>query len=285
MSPIASHLLVACATQHPAVRLVDLRSGAATHSLIGHGGGAVFSVAWSPKDEYILASAGVDGTVRFWDVRRSAGALGMLDMEDSIGVGGHSSGGRGGQLKKAHTGAANGVVWTEDGRYVVTTGHDEKIRVWNTENGANTLASFGPIVRNRHLTALLPVFAPRGLVASGMDCLFYPNEVEVLMYEMHEGRLIKKMRVPGVPLVRGESGQRNVKNRVTALAWRQHDIELFSAHGDGTIRSWQPRTTEDAMIEEDDQADENEDAGSRKRKRQVLEEIYRDLTMPKVTYS
>jgi hypothetical protein len=30
-SPIASHLLVACATQHPAVRLVDLRTGASAH--------------------------------------------------------------------------------------------------------------------------------------------------------------------------------------------------------------------------------------------------------------
>src|SRR4051794_32697885 len=32
LSPIANHLLVACATQHPTVRLVDLRSGSSTHS-------------------------------------------------------------------------------------------------------------------------------------------------------------------------------------------------------------------------------------------------------------
>ena len=50
VSPIASHLLVACGTQHPAVRLVDLRSGAAVQSLVAPGqvggsAGAVLAVA------------------------------------------------------------------------------------------------------------------------------------------------------------------------------------------------------------------------------------------------
>src|SRR5437016_166207 len=50
LSPIASHLLVACATQHPAVRLVDLRSGSSTHSLAGHHG-ALLALAWNPTLE------------------------------------------------------------------------------------------------------------------------------------------------------------------------------------------------------------------------------------------
>lgn len=33
ISPVAGHVLVACGTQHPAVRLVDLRSGANVQSL------------------------------------------------------------------------------------------------------------------------------------------------------------------------------------------------------------------------------------------------------------
>lgn len=60
LSPIASHLLVACATQHPSVRLVDLRSGANTHALVGHSG-ATLSTAWSPVREHILASGATDG--------------------------------------------------------------------------------------------------------------------------------------------------------------------------------------------------------------------------------
>lgn len=85
LSPIADHLLVACATQHSAVRLVDLRSGASTHSLAGHHRG-VLSVAWSPHEEHVLASGSLDGTARLWDIRRSANSLGVLDLEDSVGI-------------------------------------------------------------------------------------------------------------------------------------------------------------------------------------------------------
>ncbi|OAA62421.1 WD repeat protein [Niveomyces insectorum RCEF 264] len=83
VSPVAdNHLLVACATQHPAVRLVDLRSGAAVQSLVAPGqvAGGVLAVAWSPRHAHVLASGAVDGTVRLWDVRRS-GLVAVLDRE------------------------------------------------------------------------------------------------------------------------------------------------------------------------------------------------------------
>ncbi|EON66701.1 hypothetical protein W97_05947 [Coniosporium apollinis CBS 100218] len=286
LSPIASHLLVACATQHPAVRLIDLRSGAATHSLTGHVGGAVLSVDWSPIHEHILASAGADGTVRFWDVRRSAGCLGVLDMDDSVGHGGFLGGGARSHTGrgKAHAGAANGVVWTQDGRFVVSTGHDEKIRVWDIETGANTLASFGPLVRNAQLSALVPCLAPPGLVRPGREVLFFPSQAEVLAFELFEGRLLKRLRTPGVVFNNAKAGaeKRGVKSKVTGLAWRVHEVELYSAHGDGSIRCWAPRTTED--VEAD--AEEREEVGnaeeSRKRKRQVLDDLYRDLTRRRV---
>lgn len=290
LSPIAQHLLVACATQHPTVRLVDLRSGAATHSLAGHGGGAVLTVAWSPKDEHILASGGVDGTIRFWDVRRSAGTLGLLDMEDSVGM---ASGGpaRRRMGAKAHLGPVNGVVWTDNGQFLVSTGHDERMRVWNMRTGANTLSNFGPIVRNKNLSTLLPLVVPRALVPAGQEMLFYPNEREILMCEIFEGTLLKRLRVPGVPTSSSSSStdqsNANARNRITALAWRTHSIELLSAHADGMIRSWKPRTTIDALVddaerEEDGDSEEEDD---RKRKRKVLDDIHRDLTKRKVTYS
>lgn len=220
ISPIAQHLLVACATQHPAVRLVDLRSGAAAHALPGHTG-ALLSVAWSPVDEYVLASAGTDGTVRFWDIRRSAGLLGALDMEDSVGITGYDGRGTGARPRsrgKAHIGPVNGIIWTQDGRHVVTTGHDEKIRVWNTTNGANTLANFGPLVKNKNFSQLLPCLASPSLVRTGKDVLFFPSEREILMYELFEGRIIKRLRVPG-PVAAGGS-KVNQRQRIVDLAWR-----------------------------------------------------------------
>ena len=43
---------------------------------------------------------------------------------------------------------------------MVTCGHDNRIRIWNTETCANTLANFGPMVRNSGLAPCIPVLAP-----------------------------------------------------------------------------------------------------------------------------
>ena len=292
LSPIADHLLVACATQHPAVRLVDLRSGASTHSLVGHQG-AVLSVAWSPSDEYVLASGGSEGKVRLWDVRRSAGSLGVLDMDDSVGIGGEDGRGKNARSRnhgRAHIGACNGVVWTDDGRHLVTAGHDERVRVWDVGVGANALSHFGPIIKNTHNSTLLPLLAPRHISRS--QVMLYPNEKEILMFDLFEGTLLKRLRSPGVAVAQagGSAGQRNIRNRVTSLAWRSGDVEMYSAHTDGLIRAWKPKTKEEMRLEKEEaeQVDEDEDGdgdGDRKRKRQALDDVFRDLTRQKITFT
>ena len=291
MSPIADHLLVACATQHPVVRLVDLRSGASAHSIAGHSG-AVLSVAWSPRNEFILASGGVDGTVRIWDIRRSASSLGIMDLEDSVGVGGedgYGSKARSRHRGKAHNGACNGVVWTDNGQFLVTAGHDERVRVWDVARGANALAHFGPIIKNKHLSTLLPLLVPGNMAPSGKQIMFYPNEKEILMFDLFEGTLFKRLRGPGMTGAQPSAGgaQKNIKNRATSLAWRAGDVAFYSAHSDGIIRAWLPRTTEESEADEDqtrEAAGEDEDE-SRKRKRQALDDIFKDLTRQKITFT
>ena len=292
LSPVADHLLVACATQHPAVRLVDLRSGASAHSLAGHSG-SILSVAWSPHDGNILATAGSDGTARLWDIRRSAGCLGLLDLEDSVGNIGDTASkkvSRPMDRLKAHVGACNGVAWTDDGDYLITTGHDECIRTWSATTGANTLSHFGPTIKNANLSTLLPLLAPSYLTVPGTQIMFYPNVNEILMFDLSEGTLFKRLKAPGIALAqpRESTGQRNIRNRVASLAWRSGHIELYSAHSDGVIRVWMPRTKEDANVE----AEELEDATgvmdedkNRKRKRETLNELYRDLTRQKLTFN
>ena len=290
LSPIADHLLVACATQHPAVRLVDLRSGASTHSLVGHHG-AVLSVAWSPVDECILASSGSDGTVRLWDVRRSSGSLGVMDLEDSVGVGGEDGLGMHARPRDrgvAHVGACNGVVWTDDGKFLVTAGHDERVRVWDVGVGANALAHFGPIIKNTHLATLLPLVVPTSVGGPRDRVMFYPNEKEILMFDLFEGTLFKRLKVPGAAVAQasGSAGQRNIRNRVTSLAWRAGNVEMYSAHSNGVIHAWKSRTRDEVELEKEEaeNVDDGEDSG-RKRKREALEEVFRDLTRQKITFT
>lgn len=290
LSPIAHHLLVACATQHSAVRLVDLRSGASTHSLAGHQR-SVLSVAWSPHEEFVLASGSSDGTVRLWDIRRSANSLGVLDMDDAVGILGEDGLGKNARKRdrgKAHTDAVNGVVWTDDGKFLVTAGHDERVRVWDMSTGANALSHFGPIIKNSHLSTLLPLLVPSHVLAAGKQVMFYPNQKEILMFDLFEGTLLKRLRVPGVAAAstQGKSGQMNLRHRTTALSWRAGDAGFLSVHSDGAIRAWLPRMQEDVQIEheEAETAEDSEDE-SRKRKREALDEIFRNLTKQKITFT
>jgi DNA excision repair protein ERCC-8 len=82
-------------TDDRAVYLCDIRSGATTQQLIGHGMGhgqygnrrGISNVQWSPVDEFILASSGGDGCIKMWDVRKSGSTacLTTLDQEMKIG--------------------------------------------------------------------------------------------------------------------------------------------------------------------------------------------------------
>jgi len=278
-SPIAPHLLVACATQQPALRLVDLRAGAAAHALAGHAG-AVLAVAWSPRREHVLASGGEDGAARLWDVRRGAAALAVLDCEDVVGgVGGGTAG-------VAHRGPCNGIAWSDDGEWMVTAGLDEKVRVWSMRDGRNTLASFGPLVRNRALSRLQPCLVPQSIAGGGAEMLFFPSEKEILQYEMFEGRMIKRLRVPGVSHApTAPNAKVALKNKVLDLAWRAHNVELYSGHGDGTIKVWKPYLPEDKTADDELREEELEAENERKRKREALESVYQDLSRKKMILS
>jgi len=122
------------------------------------------------------------------------------------------------------------------------------------------------------------------------ELLFYPNEKELLVFELHEGKLLKRLRVPGpvMAAVRSRTGERNVKNRVTELVWRGAADGLYSAHSDGQIRAWIPRTEEDDIADQEEEealkGQNNNENEAGKRKRQVLDDVFRDLTRQKISF-
>jgi len=324
-SPIASHLLVACGTQHPAVRLVDLRSGAAVQSLVAPGqvggsAGAVLAVAWSPRHEHVLASGTTDGAVRIWDVRRASGLVGLLDQEDTIGITARaphtgvpaaSSTGfaelqqRGIRMSaRAHAGAVNGLTWTDDGAFIVSAGHDRRIRVWDAATGANTLASFGPTIRNGALGAVTGMFVtPVGLTPPRGELLVWPNENEILLLDLHRGSVVTRLRGtgPAVAAVRARrgAGERTVQNRITSLVWRGAGGGggssgvvmggsgapggIYSGHLDGQIRAWMPALEGDDDEDEDTSAQEAVEEKTKKRK--AIDDAFRSLMGRQITFT
>jgi len=314
LSPIASHFLVACATAHPAVRLIDLNSGAAVRDLISPGqvSAAVLSVAWSPIHEHVLASGSSDGVVRIWDVRQASGVVALLDKEDSRGVfdrahlnnvNGHGLKERGFRLSaKAHEGAVNGLAWTDDGNYIISAGYDRRIRVWDAATGANTMVHFGPTVRNGGDIYSKTMFvSPTGLTPPGEEVLFYPNENEIAMFDLHKGSVVSKLR--GIGLQRNGlraqgSGTLSNQNKVTSLVWRGsggYDSSsgvvmggrdtigaLYSGHMDGQIRVW---TSGHQGRDDEDEAELDRDrAKEESKKRKAVDDAYRSMMGRQISY-
>ncbi|KAJ5759059.1 hypothetical protein N7520_006215 [Penicillium odoratum] len=298
-----STLLVAVATSDQAVRLVDLRSGLAAHGLPGHNA-AVLSVDWAPHRPHLLASGSVDSRVIIFDVRRGGhnSAIATLDMDDPVGLAPPGSDPATfsqarpafSRHARAHNGAVTGVRWTSNGSQLVTVGQDSRIRVWDTASGANTLVHFGPRVRNStssYLAERAPLVIPKGFMAPGHETLLWPNfheqddRGEIFMFELREGTCVKRLRVPGLATgaqARGRSSALSAA-RINDLVWRGNGgsgegLELFSAHGDGTIRTWVSREPDGEPTEEEEAA-----LAARKRKRDVLDDIYQGFLQPEAS--
>ncbi|KAL3475232.1 WD40-repeat-containing domain protein [Aspergillus californicus] len=290
----SSPLLVAVGTSEKPVRLLDLRSGLSTHGLPGHSS-AVLSVSWAPHQPHILASASTDNRVILFDIRRAGhnSAIATLDMDDAVGLASPRSAPSSYRSRaafspeaRAHNGAVTGVRWTSDGAYLVTAGQDARIRVWEAATGANTLVHFGPRVQNASSSRLAeraPVIVPQGYMESGHETLLWANfsdsddRGEIFLLELREGTFIKRLRVPGLITRRPQDRPSALSAaRINSVAWRGNGasgegIEVFSAHGDGTLRAWVSREAEEPMDADTDESD-------RKRKRDVLEEIYQGFS-------
>lgn len=299
-SPIADHLLVACATQNSNVRLVDLKSGSAVQALVAHGG-PVLATSWSPRHEHVLVSGHADGKVRVWDIRRSGGVIAQLDQEDTLGIvhrfeHATAVGMNWAQTShfrasaQAHDDAVNGLQWTDDGNYIISSGLDRRIRVWDAATGANTLASFGSLIQNQHAKTASIIVSPSAL-SSPNPLLFWPNDQEILVLDLHEGTIVTRLRSPGSTNPIGPRGSSIGRNIITSIVWRGAGGDgrqagpvmgggdsigaIYSSHLDGQIRAWMPIIPGPDDVGEDEEMDEDEEV--KRRKRKAIDNAYRSL--------
>jgi len=303
----SSTLQIAVATSHPALRLLDLRSGLSTHTLPGHTGPCL-SVTWSPTSPHILASSSSDSRVLLFDTRRANAAFASLDLDESIGAvpPWHTPSYAGRDAldwnSRAHSGAVTGVRFTPDGRHIVTCGQDQRIRLWDAATGANTLVHFGPRIRNARNCEFNPLISPRGMTKPGKELLYWANDDskgEILVFDLTEGSFERVLRVPGATRMPGGAaglgqGKLTSLGRINCMAWRlrgdRGGCELLSGHGDGGIRLWRNGFGRDEVEEGDGYnnysvaGNEDDEEKKKKRKRDVLGEIVQGLTKKPITF-
>jgi DNA excision repair protein ERCC-8 len=308
ISPIPSTTpLIAVGTAHPAIRLLDLRSGLSTHSLPGHNG-AIYSLAWSPVTPHLLISGSHDGRVLFFDVRRANAAFASLNHDNSIGFDPSEQPSLLSSQPQllnfssvAHTGPVTSVQFypSSNPSSLVTTGHDQRIRLWDLTTGRNELVHFGHRIRNNRIGHLAPLLTPPGYaMKAAREALFWPNDDargEIMMHSLREGELIRVMKMRGLDVAdaqreKGKVARLRSKGRINQIVWRgvsaetTGGLEMVSAHGDGSIGIWKAEVDEEE--EEEDgtgkevEVDSEEEERIRKRKRNVemLGELVQGLT-------
>ena len=128
-SPISTkHCLIASGTDHNEVFLSDLYTGSSVQRLKGHKS-TIKAVKWSPINEYVLASASKDQSIRLWDIRNLKCFL---------------------EISNSHFGSITNLQFTKEGRYLYSSGNDNKLKKWDLLNeGKDTFISF-PNIENTY---------------------------------------------------------------------------------------------------------------------------------------
>ena len=232
----------------------------------------------------------------------------MLDQEDSAGIicryeRATTAGARWGSADRcrasalAHDDAVNGLQWTSDGNYIVSAGLDRRIRVWDAATGANTLASFGSLVQNSAARTASFFLSPTGLT-SERGLLFCANDHGILVFDLHQGNLVSRLKSPGASNPLGRSGRDRGNGAITSIAWRGAGGSryggpimgggnsvgaIYSAHLDGQIRAWMPHIQ--GQEEENEDEVDGDDDQVRRRKRKAVDDAYRSLMGKQVTFT
>jgi DNA excision repair protein ERCC-8 len=205
-SPIASHLLIACANQGvQQVRICDPRTGGSTHQLSGHTRG-VTCLDWSSSNEFMLFSGSRDKTIRVWDIRRP-GALACLDEFNQVIDPTAGS--------TAHAFRLISLKALNSGGHLLSGASDGSLHLWDTDVLERLPARFAQTRSKR----------PRFCVTSNSRFIFYAHGEEILVFETESGELVKVLTELGLYSIAG-------------LCFLDYEEVLLSSDSRGLLLSW-----------------------------------------------
>ncbi len=170
-------------------------NGEHLHTLIGHEG-SIHTGAWSPLEgpdgqTWVLTGAS-DNTARVWDA----------ETGDLV------------QTLEEHTAAVSHVLWSADGRRIVTAGQDGMGYIWDTARGRLLHSLEG------HIGAINSVkwsSDGRWLLTGGED---------------HTARIWDAETGAALAILKGHSGE------ISDVEWSADGQRILTASGDGTARLW-----------------------------------------------
>lgn len=257
------------------VQLMDIRSGAVSHSLQGHSAAGVQAVQWSPCCASILATGGADGTVRLWDIRKagSRACLAVLDkdavivdtsLQDSVGYASDyahwrrrgpfqqstkRSGNRPlvaatapnnykvlqGSKAVSHIGPVTGLAFTDSGHNLLSTGADGELRLWDLRTSAPCI-----VPRRFHLLGgRRPV---DGVCKRTPIVTTYNGNGGDTVWLGHRSKLI------GYSVQNGGAAETVLTghlHRVQAIQPVADTMQMFTCASDGLILTWGPKPAQD----------------------------------------
>ncbi|XP_010909113.1 WD repeat-containing protein ATCSA-1 isoform X2 [Elaeis guineensis] len=130
----------------------------------------------------------------------------------------------------AHYGAVTGLRATGDGMYLLSSGSDSRLRLWDVDSGCNTLVNFEAM-------RLQPTKALQLAVTQDSSLVFVPCLATVKAYDVRSGMTFRTFR-----------GHYELVN---CCCLSSQDQELYTGSNDRQILVWSPASPVIAEVEED----------------------------------
>ncbi|KAH6631639.1 WD40-repeat-containing domain protein [Chaetomium tenue] len=111
--PVTEEPLLCIAGTNSNIKIYNVKHGKLVKTLVGHGGG-INDLATSPADPLIVASASDDTTIRIWSLAAAH------EKQPCVCILGGES----------HSYDLLSVAFHDNGRYLLSTGHDQVINLW-----------------------------------------------------------------------------------------------------------------------------------------------------------